>query len=292
MPLPNFIVIGAQKAGTTSIYKVLSKHPEVQMASQEEVSFFDNEARFQKGLSFYSSHFSDVEPGRIQGEVSPLYLCYEKSPKRIADVLPEVKLIASLRNPVDRAFSAWRMQVTKGSETRPFLKAVREEAMYIEYGRYYQQLMRYFDFFPSEQIRILPFDVLKSDPQTFYADLFKFIGIKVDGVDASIFDVIPNVGGEPKWTVVTSMLNTGYRTREAIRRTRFKWLVDDSWIDRYSRRSRNKVAAWNRKPTTQRLKPDQETSEFIIEMLSDDINKLANLIGRDLSHWLVPKTNA
>jgi hypothetical protein len=290
--LPHFIVIGAQKAGTTSIYRVLSQHPEVQMASQEEVSFFNIASRFQKGLSFYSSHFNDAEAGKVLGEVSPLYLCYEKSPVRIAEVLPEVKLIASLRNPVDRAFSAWRMQVTKGSETRSFSEAVREEPIYIENGRYYQQLSRYFDLFPSEQILVLPFDVLTSYPATFYGELFKFIGVKVDGVDAGIFDVIPNVGGEPKSTVVTSMLNVGYRTREAIRRTRFRWLVDDTWIDRYSRRSRNKVASWNRKPTTQRLKPDRETSEFIIEVLSDDVNKLSKLIGQDLSHWLVPKTNA
>lgn len=270
------------------MYKVLSQHSEVQMASQEEVSFFNIESRFQKGLSFYSSHFNDAEAGKVLGEVSPLYLYYEKSPARIAEVLPEVKLIASLRNPVDRAFSAWRMQVTKGSETRSFSEAVREEPIYIDNGRYYQQLSRYFDFFPREQFHILLFDVLKNNPDSFYAELFEFIGIKAGGVDSRVFNVIPNVGGEPKLTVVTSLLNAGYRTREAIRKTRFRWLVDDTWLDRYSRWSRNKVAAWNRRPTTQRLKPDRETSEFIIEVLGDDISKLSGLIGQDLSHWMNP----
>jgi hypothetical protein len=285
LALPDFIVIGAQKAGTSSMYNVLSTHPDVHMSSQKEIHYFDAEGRFRRGLSFYSSHFEHAPPGKVLGEATPRYLFCEKTPGRIAAVLPEVKLIASLRNPADRAFSAWQMQVVKGSETRPFASAVREEPNYIEFGRYHRQLSRYLELFPKEQLLVLLFEDLKEEPDGFYSRLFEFIGVDEKRVDPARFREIPNVGGTPKWSALTSAVNATYRTRNAVRNTVLKGLVNNYWVDRYGRTLRNKIASWNRKAALQRPKLDAETASYIVESLSDDIDKLANLLGRDLSHW-------
>lgn len=284
LSLPDFIVIGAQKAGTSSMYNVLSQYAGVQMASRTEVSFFD--LGFQRGLAHYQSFFKHAEPDLVMGEVSPGYLYFEPVPKRIAECLPQVKLIASLRNPVQRAFSAWRMQISKGSETRPFSEAVRENPIYLDYGRYYQQLSRYYDLFPSEQILVLLFDDLQATPDTFFSALLEFIEVDANGLDTNKLDVKDNIGGDPRWYSVTATLNTLYRMRNAVRKTPAGWLVDNRWIDHYSRRIRNNVAAWNRNPKAKRYTLDQETAEFIIGALAEDTSRLSTLIGRDVSHWM------
>jgi hypothetical protein len=292
LALPDFIIIGAQKAGTASMYHVLKHHPEVQMSSKKEVSFFNIEVRFQKGLPFYSSYFAHAEPGKVLGEATPNYLLCPKTPKRIAEALPQAKLIASLRNPVHRAFSAWRMDISTGSETRPFAEAVRRVPGYIENGRYHQQLSRYLDSFPRGQFLILLFEDLKASPDRFYEEIFSFIGVEPRGVDPSVFGINPNIGGTPKWSTVTAMLNAGFRARNAIRQTPLKGVVDNPWLYECGRWIRNKITKWNRKPEVRHPKIDSETASYIIELLADDISNLSRLLDRNLQHWMTIEPSA
>lgn len=103
--LPNFLIVGAARAGTTSLYYYLKQHPDVFMSPKKEIDFFDVDKNFEKGLDWYERYFEGYTGQKAIGEASPLYMYLEKVPKRIAKVIPDVKLIFILRNPVDRAYS-------------------------------------------------------------------------------------------------------------------------------------------------------------------------------------------
>ena len=131
---PAFIILGAQKGGTTSLYRYLTAHPSVKPALRKEIHFFD--LNFDRGRNWYLKHFpSSVPAGSITGEATPYYLFHPAVPQRIADMLPGVGLIAVLRNPVDRAYSHYMHSVKHGFETASFEDALAREMKLIEDGR-------------------------------------------------------------------------------------------------------------------------------------------------------------
>jgi hypothetical protein len=173
-PLPDFVVIGTQKGGTSYFYRLLTKHPLVKRAAAKELHFFDNE--FVEGVGWYRRCFSEgkrVDGHRtITGEASPSYLFDPQVPERMAQVIPDARLIALLRNPVDRAYSHYQMEVRRGKEARTFEQATQEEMTsvegqgntvdvphaYLRRGLYAEQLER-FSFFANRE-RLL---VVKSE---------------------------------------------------------------------------------------------------------------------------------
>jgi hypothetical protein len=136
-PLPDFVVIGAQKSGTSFFYNLLTKHPSVKPAAVKEIHFFDR--HFARGVGWYRRCFSAskrVDGQRtVTGEATPSYLFDPQVPERMAQVVPEARLIALLRNPVDRAYSHYRMQVRRGTEARSFEEATQEEEKTLAEGR-------------------------------------------------------------------------------------------------------------------------------------------------------------
>jgi hypothetical protein len=173
-PLPDFVVIGTQKGGTSHFYSLLTEHPFVRRAAAKELHFFDN--KFAEGVGWYRRCFSEgarVDGHRtITGEASPSYLFDPQVPERMARIVPEARLIALLRNPVDRAYSHYQMEVRRGKEARSFEEATEEEMTsvegqgdtvdvryaYLRRGLYAEQLER-FSFF-ADRDRLL---VVKSE---------------------------------------------------------------------------------------------------------------------------------
>jgi hypothetical protein len=173
-PLPDFVVIGTQKGGTSFFYRLLTEHPLVRGAAAKELHFFDN--KFSEGVGWYRRCFSEGEHvgghRTITGEASPSYLFDPQVPERMARVVPEARLIALLRNPVDRAYSHYQMEVGRGKEARSFEEATEEEMTstedegntvdvryaYLRRGLYAEQLER-FSFF-ADRDRLL---VVKSE---------------------------------------------------------------------------------------------------------------------------------
>lgn len=182
-PLPDFLIIGAMKAGTTSLYHNMVKHPKIIPALWKEIYFFDS--RYSKGLDWYRVHFSIRsqkrlgEFARITGEASPSYLYHPHAARRVREHLPDVRLIVLLRNPVNRAYSHYQHEVIRGGETRSFEEAVeQEEALlsgeldkimkdehyysknymrrsYLNRGIYVDQLKTWMHYFDREQFLIL-----------------------------------------------------------------------------------------------------------------------------------------
>jgi Sulfotransferase domain len=173
-PLPDFVVIGTQKGGTSYFYRLLTEHPLVRRAAAKELHFFDN--KFSEGVGWYRQCFSEakrVDGHRtITGEASPSYLFDPQVPERMARIVPEARLIALLRNPVDRAYSHYQMEMRRGREARSFEEATQEEMTsakgegntvdvryaYLRRGLYAEQLER-FSFFANRD-RLL---VVKSE---------------------------------------------------------------------------------------------------------------------------------
>jgi len=127
--LPNFLIVGAQKAGTSSMVIYLSEHPDVSVPLNE-IHFFDIDERYKKGLKWYEKHFKKWNGQKAIGEKTPIYMYLEKVPARIAKDLPNIKLIFMLRNPTDRAWSNYWMRVRKGREFLSFREVLDKQTFY------------------------------------------------------------------------------------------------------------------------------------------------------------------
>ncbi len=195
---PEFIVGGAQKAGTTSLYYMMQQHPQILLPNHDEAHFFDIEENFQQGLHYYDNLFEqlphDTEHYKV-GDFTANYLLLDYIPKRISDTLgSNIKLLFILRNPVDRAYSHYWMNVRNGVEDLSFEEALKEEKhrfeggslddikkfSYVERGLYAKLLNRYYQRFPPENIKPLIFEELFGPHQMRYLNqIQEFLGVNV-----------------------------------------------------------------------------------------------------------------
>ena len=197
-PLPGFLVIGAQKAGTTALYAYLRWHPGITGPSWKEVSFFDR--HWWRGEAWYRGQFPLRAGGRLVGEASPSYLFHPLAPERARSLVPGAKLIALVRNPVDRAYSQYQHEVALGREPLSFEDALAAEDerlvgeverliadprafsrawwdhTYTARGRYAEQLERWPEAFPSEQLLVVRTEDLGERPAETYASILAFLG--------------------------------------------------------------------------------------------------------------------
>lgn len=186
--LPGFLVIGSQKAGTTSLHHALDLHPEVFVPAQKELCFFYTDDEVAKGIDHYARYFESAPSGaRAVGEASPGYVCYPGAAGRIAAALPEAKLILTVRNPIDRGYSQYwdnrrRLaeparwaEVSLGLTDDPVFRPGR--LGYVARGVYMQYVRRYLACFPREQLLMVVFDDLKADFAGEMRRVFEFIGV-------------------------------------------------------------------------------------------------------------------
>jgi hypothetical protein len=173
--LPNFLYIGTSKAGSTWIYDVLARHPDVYMAPGKGLYFFST--HYERGLDWYRAQFEGATGQRGVGEVSHTYLYCEAACERIAAALPDVKLLVSLREPVDRAFSDYLDAVKNGKIAGGFEAAIEREPAFLEISRYATYLLPYLRRFGRERIHVGLFEELGRDPQEFARAIFRFLGV-------------------------------------------------------------------------------------------------------------------
>jgi hypothetical protein len=187
---PDFVIVGAQRGGTTSLYRALIAHPEIAGAVRKEVHFFD--LRYDRGMDWYLAHFPKRGEAEAVGEASPFYLFHPLVPRRMREALPTVTPIALLRNPVDRAYSQYQLNVRRGQERRSFEDALDAEpteiadqrdvirarwSTYLARGRYAEQLDRWFDAFPREQLLIASSEEFFSAPEPFFRRILARLGL-------------------------------------------------------------------------------------------------------------------
>lgn len=186
MTLPTFLIIGAQKAGTTSLYRYLRDHPQVFMPKLKEPDFFVAERTWSRGVEWYEELFEGANGATAIGEASTTYTmfpAYDGVPARIAKLLPEVRLIYVLRHPIERMRSDYlhyanppRRAKFETRERRPVEQALLEEPRYLEASRYAMQIERYLDHFPLERLLVVTSDELRHRREVTIRRTFEFIG--------------------------------------------------------------------------------------------------------------------
>lgn len=282
--LPTFLIIGAQKSGTTSLFLYLREHPQVYMSSLKEPDFFVNEGKPHTDRSLittfeeYSALFADAKDETAVGEASPTYLHGETAPERIAHYLPHAQLIAILRNPADRAYSHWLHNSRNGRETLDFQSALLaedarmknglvDEFGYRHKGEYHRHLERFYRLFGRTQIRAYLYEDLKESPQAMVKDLFGFLGVK-DTFQPRLER--HNVSGLPRG-------RAGRLYDRARRNPRVTKIAKQILPGHLRHRLRQRLLVRPELPA--------EFRAGLVEFYRDDIKRLEDLILRDLSSW-------
>lgn len=300
--MPNFLIIGAPRSGTTTLHEELKRHPQVFMSSIKEPLFFAVEGESEpfrgprdnqgiRDLKTYCSLFSGVRDEKAIGEASPLYLYSQKAPYRIKHYIPNVKLIAILRNPIDRVYSHFLHHKLLGYENLDdFREAIEAEEerermrwspfwFYRKMGLYGEQLTRYFSLFQSDQIRVFLFEDLQQNPKSLFKDIAQFLGI--DGGLVIKAPAVHNASGYP----INVKLNTFLTQPNFISTILRPFLSEKA-------RLKLRLKVWDvilrgvrqsnlRKPP---LRP--EVREWLIEYYREDILRTQDILRRDLSYWL------
>jgi len=193
---PDFIIIGAMKCGTTSLYQYLSEHPQILPAAYKEISFFNRSTNFQHGLDWYRAFFPPVKEGSgmITGEATPGYIRSDEAARRIRLTFPDVKLIAVLRNPADRSISHYhhsakhKVMPPLAAAVRAALKQGRQFAKkpsklpgkrgnFINASLYHVQMRPWIELFPREQILVLRLEDLQANPVRVLNETYAFLGL-------------------------------------------------------------------------------------------------------------------
>lgn len=188
----DFLVAGVQKGGTTALFDYLSEHPDLCLPACKEAHFFDDETGVDWAAPDYGPYhalFAGCRPGTLRGEATPIYLYWPDSAERIAAYNPGIRLILVFRDPVERAWSHWRMETARGAETLPFSACIREGRArvatapggahrvhsYVERGFYGAQLSHLFALFPRDQVLVLRSADLKAEPERILRQVCDFL---------------------------------------------------------------------------------------------------------------------
>lgn len=184
--VPDFLIVGAMRAGTTSLTRYLATHPQIFMSAMKEVHFFDRQ--FDRGLQWYTEHFAPARPGHLAGESTPMYSYAPDAVKRMAETVPDARLIMLLRNPVDRAYSHYCHNIQRRRDDLDFLEAVLEEPLrlalpdghrfaYIDRSRYASHLDRLLTEYPPSALHVELFEDLVRTPQRVFVRICEFLGV-------------------------------------------------------------------------------------------------------------------
>lgn len=303
MTHPNYIIIGAAKSGTTSISAYCSQHPEVFVSPMKEARFlaYDGELAKYRGygrngeklmsryddslprsLEEYLELFKDATENQKTGEASPAYLYVKDAPVNISNRCPNAKLIAVLRNPVERAFSSYLHLRRDDAEDLSFEDALAAESdrikensgllwRYLDLGYYGEQIERYHDTFGASQLKVILYEDLAKDPMGQMAQIFDFIGVD-SGFTPDVGERL-NVSGIPRSQTFYRGLSSGSLLNRASK-------FIPSGLRKHLKRKVQKALL--EKPTL-----DPKLRQHLIEAFRKDIVKLDKLIGRDLSKWLI-----
>lgn len=287
MTLPNFMIIGVAKAGTTSFYRYLDQHPQVFMCPIKGSNFFGYEdacdwrwtnegaspslRHFQVStIEAYEDLFTGASNEIAIGEVSPQYFRCPTAAQRIHETIPDVNIIASLRNPADRAFSGFMMRTRRGEPVRSVYEELTPLSSHVFEGFYFRRLKRYFDIFPRDQIKIYIFEKFKQDPTKIIIDLFNFLGVNTNFLPDTT--VRYNPAAIPK----SRLLNRLFYNPNLIN-------IAKSVLPEGFQVTVKRTRQQNLK-TAPKFPPDLRTD--LLNLYREDILKLEALLDLDLSIWL------
>ena len=212
----NFLIVGAQKGGTTSLFEYLSRHDQIFTPSNKELDFFSNDKNFSKGINFYHSFFLESSTSDLLGEASPQYMYFPKTARRIFEYSSEIKIIMCLRDPADRAFSHFRMNKRRLKEKDSFQIAVNKqlkifqesgrfdddmEFNYLGLGLYGEIIENYLRYFDPSQIKIVWSESLSKDRENTVGEVLNFLGATsgISGINEADLKNDFHIGGDQRF---------------------------------------------------------------------------------------------
>ncbi len=271
--LPTFLVIGAAKSGTSSLFAYLRGHPEVFMSTPKELHFFSH--GWDRGLEHYESFFEGSGDYRARGEASTSYTQaprFDGVPARVAKALPDVRLVYLIRNPVDRIRSQYVHYVDRGREGRPLEQAVRENPDYLDTSRYAYQLGLYLEHFERDQVLVISTDQLRDSRTETMGEVYRFLGVDPDA-PIRPFDRELNRSADKRRA--PALVDSG---RRFLRRSR---------VGRHLPRS---VLARGHQLVSRPFPKDvavvsPELEKWIWDELADDLRDLRTLVRPDFDLW-------
>ncbi|MFY9587152.1 MAG: sulfotransferase [Actinomycetota bacterium] len=273
--LPSFFVIGAQKAGTTSLYHYLRSHPQIFLTDTKELNFFIEERNWGRGLDWYADQFAAAKPGQISGEVNPEYTAFpafDGVAGRIAATCPDARLIYLVRHPIQRMRSSYRHALSYNEEYRAIDSAFAHNLGLLVRSLYAMQLERYLQHFPRERILIVTTESLRDRRNETLATILAFLGADPE---------VPLGGLEQTYN------------RSDQRRVPRAWLSvagrsarRRAFLAPYRRRSPARLEwLWTRQPRGRETDLSPETEAWLRRRLRPDLVRLRELMGKDFDAW-------
>ena len=295
--VPGLIVIGAARSGTTALYEQLRQHPQIFLSPSKEANYFAFEGEpldyRGPGADFvnnsvatwddYVNLFADAPSDAVIGDISPLYLYAPKAAERIRTRLPDAKLVAILRNPIDQAFShfqyarAWTIEPLESfdaaldAEPQRLRDHWQPLFQYSDFPRYAEQIRRFQAHFPPSQLKIFLYEDYRADPHGVLREIFEFVGVDADFVPT--LDPRTNMGGDPRSPLLQSII---------MRPNLLGSLAAVFLPQALRRRIRDRLSRLN----VVRADLSPSARERLAAKLRPEILDLQGLLGRDLSMWL------
>ena len=274
--LPNLIVIGARKCGTTSLHYYLGLHPQISMSRKKELDFFIREGNWHRGIEWYRSNFAGEV--RIYGESSPNYTDYpffDGVPERMYSVVPEAELIYILRDPIDRIISDYVHQYAARRENRDIADVLSnlETNHYVCRSRYFMQLEQYLKYYPRSRILIITQEELLQRRRETLKEVFRFLNVD-DSFHSLRFFIVKHRTRDKRRVNRTGYLLKQMHGMNALRRLS----PDIHWH----------FERWLCFPFSQRIERpglDERLRQALIDHLRDDVDRLREYTGRDFEDW-------
>ncbi|RKY80403.1 hypothetical protein DRQ07_05510 [candidate division KSB1 bacterium] len=302
MALPNFLIVGAAKAGTTSFFEYLAQHPEVYVPFCKEPHYFSNapHPKLAENDEEYEKLFDGVKNEKAIGEASVTYLADPEAPFKIKNLIPDVRIIIFLRNPVNRAYSAWWQMYQLGYDNLDFQGVLEAENQrdtsekfrsecpvhytfyqYFKNGLYFAQVKRYFELFGEDKVKVYIFEEAVKNPEHICRDIFKFIGVNpgftpefkvYNASQVARFKKVQKILANPP-----GFIKKGFDSLPiGLKQTIYKPLKSLYWLN-----------------TKKQSRPvlDKNLKEELMKRYLPDIKKLEGLIGRNLMIWYKSDVN-
>lgn len=281
--LPTFIVVGAMKAGTTSLYHYLGSHEQIYMPKVKELDFFVEEMNWPRGIAWYEQQFTGAGESVVAlGEASTAYTKYPRFQgvaERMATVVPAVRLVYVVRDPVERIRSHYEHRVALGAETAPAEVAAFENPIYLDYSRYALQVEQFLRHFPPEQLLVITSEGLRSDRRAVMHRVYEFLGVDPELIPAGLDTEYYRTDRRRSYPPVV------WSARQLLKRRfpqakRAKELVDSI------RARRQPEPPAGASPTESRPDPlSPETRRRLEEVLAEDVARIRPYLGPGFDGW-------